>query len=281
MKAARFAMSPQEVNQQAQDALNASIDYSPAGMGTIIGKSAKGWATAPGKFSNMLDKMERAEISDVGAKVNKQNIKGIIEDANNAIFSETPSTQLQYVFDHPELYKQYPELKTLPVEIKALESKTAAQLGVDNYGNPIIEINTSFLNNKKDTIKKTLLHEIQHAIQEKEGFARGGSPESAKAMAVEKFNKLSSEANAIMQYSDFKTNPELVKRLREIEDSQKSLFGEIDPVDAYKRLGGEIEARSVASRSNIPQEQLKYSQPYGGENIPLKEWIRAEDFLDK
>lgn len=164
--------------------------------------------------------------------------------------------------------------------------------------------------------KETLLHEIQHAIQEQEGFAGGGSPAMfnqgtearlardamsfrAEMDRLPKGMDLSAKANAVIaNYSkigamDFLPSREAIDLAMDRmgnPDAQLSQMVDLyglntrtsprSPSDMYKRLGGEIESRSVASRSNIPQDQLKYSQPYGSENIPLKEWIKAEDFLD-
>lgn len=208
-----------------KDPMGAALNFTPMGMGTIIGKSAKGWATAEGKFSNMLDRQPRAEISDVGAKLQNSNVQ----------------TTLGEILDHPELYKQYPWLKKQKVFMVVKPEKTNTGGSFTRYSPRISRIDID----AKDLggAKKTLLHEIQHAIQEREGFAIGGN----------------------------------VKGLQQTTQGYKF---DAKAFDEYLKTGGEIESRSVAARSNIPQDQLKYSQPYASENIPLKEWIKAEDYLD-
>lgn len=264
--------------------------------GTIIGKSAKGWDKVPGKFSSMFDKMERAEISDVGAKTER--------------FWSKDNPKLGEILHHEELFKQYPDLANTHVIFDP--DMQGASFHRNRSGGYI----TIGRGGQEETRNK-ILHEIQHAIQEKEGFARGGSPEMfnqgaearlardamsfrAEMDRLPKDMDLSAKANAVIENyrklgaMDFLPSREAIDLAMDRlgnPDSQLSQIVDLyglnsrtsprSPQDMYQRLGGEIESRSVASRSNIPQEQLKYSQPYAGENIPLKEWIRAEDFLDK
>ena len=77
------------------------------------------------------------------------------------------------------LFKAYPSLEDIFVEL--------SYLGNDTYGiwkrrYSTIELNIS----KPDSFKSTLQHELQHAIQDIEGFAQGGSPE---IFTQEKFDK--------------------------------------------------------------------------------------------
>jgi hypothetical protein len=79
--------------------------------------------------------------------------------------------KLEDVLDHPSLFANYPELKELPVKYNT---------GPDSLGHFVpgekshIGLNDSY----KETQLSTVLHEVQHWIQDKEGFATGGSPTS-------------------------------------------------------------------------------------------------------
>ena len=88
---------------------------------------------------------------------------------------------------------------------------------------------------KTDELKSVLMHELQHAIQEREGFARGGNPEQFRG-----FYK--------------------------------------DPYEAYRKLGGEVEARMVQNRMDLTPQQRRDIYPfavgrYGYEDIPKSEQI--------
>lgn len=84
--------------------------------------------------------------------------------------SVEPKT-LGELINHNELFEAYPQLKDLPIYF---ENDTGAARGM--YGFDEIVIN-SRLKLHKEQLKRTLIHEIQHAIQYIEGFANGASPE--------------------------------------------------------------------------------------------------------
>ena len=82
-------------------------------------------------------------------------------------------TRLGDIFDHPELYKKYPNFRNLPVQF--YDNPLSDNLGTASDG--YVGIN---LANQKDvkSIRSTILHEIQHVIQRREDFVRGSSDEN-------------------------------------------------------------------------------------------------------
>lgn len=256
-----------------KDPMNAVLNFAPMGMGTIIGKSAKGWATAEGKFSNMLDRQPRAEISDVGFRIKAEY------DPKYKFYDGVK--KLGDLVEGPIL-EQYPWLKDIEISQKAGWASQAGEMGSYAPGKGKVPQRIT-LNAGNPHPEQTLIHEIQHAIQRKEGFARGGSPASFTTVdSLLNLPVVKKQTDAL--FKKYSKNGKLyskeynVAMEKILEDNG---LKDVTPIDVYRRLGGEIESRSVAARSNIPQDQLKYSQPYGSENIPLKEWISAEDYLDK
>ena len=86
------------------------------------------------------------------------------------------SVSTSALLDHPELYGAYNQIEGIPISKQAepggsfmpneLGGEITAHVGdVENSGAAITNL------------KSTTLHEVQHAVQEREGFARGGSPE--------------------------------------------------------------------------------------------------------
>lgn len=72
--------------------------------------------------------------------------------------------------DHPELFANYPQLRQAGLRFADLPDGT--------YGTYNTETNTITLDNSlRSSPEDTLVHEIQHAIQNAEGFAGGSSPE--------------------------------------------------------------------------------------------------------
>jgi len=115
----------------------------------------------------------------------------------DTIFSPVPGDPfplLPELINHPELFAAYPFLKTVPVEVKDLGEGVGGvyrsnQLPLIYTGSkprgkilinerlPLRPINDISMGN--ETVKTVLLHEIQHAIQEYEDFARGGNSQQA------------------------------------------------------------------------------------------------------
>lgn len=68
---------------------------------------------------------------------------------------------------HDELFKNYPQLKNMPLRFESLEN---GLMGVYD-GTEVVLSDTL-----RDAPEETLIHEVQHAIQRAEGFASGANP---------------------------------------------------------------------------------------------------------
>jgi hypothetical protein len=75
------------------------------------------------------------------------------------------------IYDNPELYRAYPELAGIRVDIQAGREDYSGTL--DRTENKIILYGVSI--NDFETAKRTLLHEIQHVIQDIENFGIGAN----------------------------------------------------------------------------------------------------------
>ena len=83
--------------------------------------------------------------------------------------------RLDDIVQHDKLFESYPFLRNLKVEFVRPEliDNATAQIRVDE-GKIYVDLYTKSDVNK---LRKTLIHEMQHAIQEQEHFAGGASPE--------------------------------------------------------------------------------------------------------
>ena len=70
--------------------------------------------------------------------------------------------------NHPELFANYPQLRDVGLEFRKLPEGSRGEFDGDT-----VTLDESLLTEPEDV----LIHEIQHAIQRAEGFARGASPE--------------------------------------------------------------------------------------------------------
>jgi hypothetical protein len=303
---------------------NSAIDQSvapldPLAAATYGGVNAR-FPSKTGRFSNMADKMERFEISDAGMKIYPidvskiesqiQSIKDKLKpfDQKNEMWKAearklrvkqidlegqleelSNNATLSDIVKHPSLYKQYPELKDVKV-------RTNPMLGEYN-GAYSSEYNAIDLPSLSNPSKSTLLHEIQHAIQEKEGFARGGSPQALQGttyISPISFDPIASAAHKIHVWRNYPKMNDTLKSLftpEQLAEGTKLLndvgiegvktrvnkaMAEAE-FQAYKQLSGEIEARDAASRMNLTGQQRARTGPYTSENIPLNEWITRKE----
>ena len=93
------------------------------------------------------------------------------------------------------LFTAYPWLKDLTVQYGASIGRTRGQL-MANRADPHKFIVRISEDNRPDAegVRKTLIHELQHAIQNIEGFARGGDSETMERLFLKKFADARDEA---------------------------------------------------------------------------------------
>ncbi len=196
------------------------------------------------------------------------------------------SYPLTEVLNHPSLFKAYPDLKN--VNVKFIENEHEG--GHYNPKTNTINVSQNAALSKQED---TLLHEIQHAIQEKEGWARGGNLGSIHDEDRVKQQELKSqkrEIDKILQpllntperfKGKQKQISELIGKIRKIDTQlsiiERKIVFQDDAFNYYQRLAGEIEARDTAARKGLTAEQRRAQAPYAGQKIPLKDIIVKRD----
>ena len=111
------------------------------------------------------DKKWKFEISQSGGEFDWDLLKSIRYDYSR----DDNYMKLKEVLQDKQLFQAYPELQDLEI--------IAGNIGSKNWGeyyqeDKLIALNTLFVNTKEKA-KSTLYHEIQHAIQDIEGFGFG------------------------------------------------------------------------------------------------------------
>ncbi|MBR5599417.1 MAG: hypothetical protein IKW39_05185, partial [Alphaproteobacteria bacterium] len=234
-----------------------------------------------------VDNKWRFEINDEKAEFNK----GYNPDEwkKNGVVFNGLNFSLGKILKHDELYEVYPWLRHITVQYTSRMDELG---GLDNG------YRTIYLNSKQnaDELKSVLMHEIQHLIQRREDFARGGSPYefASKEYLDKEVDRTKSrldkakEALAVaddLGYDDsalydgftileYKTNlPLYESSYNEAVKDRENYVAE--PFEAYQRLGGETEARNVQSRLKLTDEERR--------NTPIEETqdIKNEDLIIK
>ena len=256
-----------------QVAANKALEMEKAGA-----KPEEIWA-ATGTFRGPEGKL-RQEISDAnsmpGQKFYSWGEGKDLEQGNSTV------VRRQKALLHPELSAAYPDTKNIGVSLKPGRQGGFYNANMDNIGAPI-----SGGNNAAD--RSIMLHELQHAIQEREGFAEGGDPQTM-ILALEKIaeqkrqqaRNLFSMSSAndpldptkIVKPGARKKGLQLEKEARELDEKALLAYhSEQAKFDLYQRLAGEAEARAVQKRMNMtPQERLA-TFPYESYDVPVNQLI--------
>ena len=240
------------------------------------GKDAKAIKMATG-WERGTDGKWRYETSDIKLKpfeewMNKKNLKlGDIIDSDSGLF------------------EMYPELKDFKVTRgKGKSTNAAIYTGLGK-----IEINFSKFkpymsipsNREKidGILHRVINHEIQHAIQDSEGFAQGVSPnafrpdapigklremEEADGRMVERYNAMSYTEKALGEGVRLKER--ILENRKEYNAlASKYRFG----MDGYTRAAGEVEARNTEKRIGMTEEERKASLASETEDVAREDQI--------
>ena len=172
--------------------------------------------------------------------------EGVVE------FKNKKNGKASEVINYPELFKAYPKAKDINI----------AFMNSDKFdGMYIPSKNRIMLSNSlsDSELKSTLLHEIQHFIQNEEGFSVGGTAQTIKDLynARIKYEKNFSVKKVLnnIKNSLFKPNPESIK---EDLDKLSKLVSKSDE-ELYKSIAGEVEAFNVEKRAKMTPEERKAS----------------------
>jgi hypothetical protein len=142
------------------------------------------------------------------------------------------------ILNHPRLFEAYPHLRNMRVEFRGDDDMTGLfgyYLSPEPGSAERIVIRADLSPRER---LETLLHELQHAIQFREGFAQGGSSK-ALAKIIEKQGGIGPEKTT-------------------------------DPNRAYELLAGEEQAESVVKRREMTPERRREVPPWDreSENVP-------------
>jgi len=222
-----------------------------------------------------INRVRSFEIPDQGAKINLNRLPEQRERPNKAI-------KLGAFLDHPELYENYPHLKDMSVvsqiggslghyqppggrskEHIALYPESISDAHADEMG----DISWEMMQDKNVTAEQmldamgpfyrpTTMHEIQHAIQNKEVWDGGFSPDEV----VPQIPRPGSFPNQVFTKS-LGRSPEdaLAGKMALTPEINKWLSSLVN--ETYVRNVGETQARNVMKRLSMSPDELKQIPP--------------------
>lgn len=220
--------------------------------------------------------------------------------------SEPGRVTLRDVLDHPALFAAYPEIARVSVVVepdRQAGGYFGAQPGRGFTGAMIVIGDPSAYQEGVAPAIDVLMHEIQHAIQTREGFATGGSPdvlraEKDQAMADRDYwsavatirrdaERLGGDfEQAARDYTDIfeeQVTDQQMEDARKAESLQvleqraaaaEEVMRNIgNPTATYTRLAGEIEARNTEARRTMTAEERRAASPEQTADTPGQDAI--------
>jgi hypothetical protein len=165
------------------------------------------------------------------------------------------------VFYHPKLYEAYPQLGDIEIEFVAKGNKATASY---NPVNNVIKINEKLT---PQEARSSMLHELQHAVQEIEGFNKGADANKIIGLSVKNYDDLMGEIGDLnTEMKKAVGTPEYDRLMDRRMTLTKKVLAIGDPLvegsNIYKRYGGEAEARLTQLRRDLFPEKAKQFYPF-------------------
>jgi len=257
------------------DALAAQKAKIMADMGTdprTIWKETGTWKGPDGKWRQEIDD----SVSRPGQTSYSWGEAADLKAGNSTV------VRRQKALLHPPLSAAYPDTKNIAVNIKPGREGGGYNVDYDT-------INVGASKDNFAANRSTMLHELQHGIQQREGFAEGGSP-STMILALEKIaDQKRQQAQEMFRLSSAndpldplrlvkpgarKKGLELEKEARDLDSKALAAYhSEQAKFDLYQRLAGEAEARAVQQRMNLTPAQRRATFPEESYDVPMNELI--------
>jgi hypothetical protein len=227
-----------------------------------------------------LDNAFRQEISDEKALVKGGGKFGDVYEQRKTAYGVTTPT-VDEVLRHPELFEAYPQLKGQQVHLLPATSRNNASYSPTEG---IIRVNPNLTS---DQATSSMLHELQHGIQEIEGFNKGTDAgfilKNLQNQQDEIEGRLTEANRAASKAAGTDAYEALMKARDKIGQEYRNLVGTDirgilgKAMDEYKAYGGEAEARLTQARQKLTNEQRRNIFPFAKNKNALD--INPEDAI--
>lgn len=216
-------------------------------------------------------------------------IKELPPEAEKALASGRPwFMNLEDYYDNPDLYAAYPDLRKVEVQLTPhMKVTEGAYTGPSRKGSERVTVGTVDFDGTTQEIynflsQRVATHEAgAHAVQRREGFAVGGSPQGEQTRAKMEANRAMKDIDRRLDVVQAKIReteaaggdiqPLLQERFALIDQQNKAWqMGQTTGMPEYHALAGEAEARNVEYRMQLAQ-QMKHQ---GMTDAEIKQELR-------
>lgn len=231
-------------------------------------KMATGWERgADGKWRYEVEESYNLE------RVKRQISEGLEESSK--------TWSVVYSDELGDVIKQYPDFNVdimvwVGEEYNNEGSYSPAVEGDEQYygRSPEIHVYAKTI----DDIDRLLAHEIQHYVQEREGFASGGTTTGLRDKLSAELNNVVARAQRLRNQGKDEEADALVKKSRGLAEAV--INNEEDVFGNYKKLSGEVEARNAASRLGMTMEERRTSLASETEDVAREDQIFLYDAVE-
>lgn len=253
---ARFSYAGANANGANLESLREAQEMQQAGADMESIRKATGWHQfADGKW--------RFEIDD-----SRMQLRTDAADIPNY-------TTLGELVDAPELFEAYPDMADLSVTFHTLED---GQNGGYSRKFDSIELSRD-LKNRPEALLNSLIHEAQHAIQNREGFASGANPAYWNRRMENGFDSRTAEER--------REGARLQEQYEQIRESDPQFVAAMEELDAMapKVPRGKVDLNTWEQIEPDPPEWVRYDErrdqleeQYGDR---VWDWYSLRDSIDR
>ena len=238
------------------------------------GKDAKAIKLATG-WERGADKLWRYEVSDDFDLTELEN--RLQESLNDGL---SKAWGIVYPSDLGDLTKAYPDFNVDIMVWVGDEFENTGEYSPATEGDETTFGKSASIEVKAKTvadIKDVLVHEIQHAIQEKEGFAEGGSVFGLKDKLSSELDKRVARIKGLRAEGRDAEADELMRMSKGLAEAV--INNEEDIYQNYRKLAGEVEARNVSARLGMSEQERRESLLSETEDVAREDQIVLMDGL--
>lgn len=156
---------------------------------------------------------------------------------------------------HDKLFAAYPWLRGIKLEVVDIIAGNDNLNGLYNHHNDTIYLKDGRTDRQ---MKSTLLHELQHVIQEYEGFATGANPNAAAALLL---NSAYNDLKRDPRFAKIKSPNEKMRIVKQYVERTTGNSFESLAQNYYYTNYGEQESRAIQERyaptNNVGNEQIE------------------------
>ncbi len=253
---ARFSYAGRNANGANLESLREAQEMQAAGADMESIRKATGWHEG-------MDGKWRFEIND-----SRMQLRTDAADIPNY-------TTLGELVDAPELFEAYPDMADLSVTFHTLED---GQNGGYSRKFDSIELSRD-LKNRPEALLNSLIHEVQHAIQSREGFASGANPAYWNRRTENGFDSRTAE-----ERREGARLQEQYERIRESDPQFVAAMEELDAMEP-KVPRGKVDLNTWEQIEPDPPEWVRYDErrdqleeQYGDR---VWDWYSLRDSIDR